>query len=55
MSTTEAVLITIVAFFLAAFVCIPFADTVLLVPVFLIAWFLIGVALAEWSNRRRKK
>lgn len=59
MSYTEAILITVAAFFLAAAVCVPFfgsnTDNPLLVPVFLIAWVLIGVTLAEWSNHRRKK
>lgn len=55
MSTTEAVIITVIAFFLAAFVCIPFTDTALLVPLFLVAWLLIAAGLAELSDRRRRK
>lgn len=55
MSTTEAVIITVIAFLLAAFVCIPFVDTALLVPLFLVAWFLIAAGLAELSNRKKRK
>lgn len=59
MSTAEAILITVVAFFLAAIVCLLFfgnnVDNPLLVPVFLVAWFLIGYVLAETSNRKRKR
>lgn len=55
MSTTEAIIITAIAFLLAGFVCIPFADTAILVPLFLVAWFLIAWGVAELSNRRRKR
>ena len=54
MSTTEAIIITAAAFLLAGFVCIPFADTALFVPLFLVIWFLIAWGLAELYNRRRK-
>lgn len=54
MSTTEAIIITAVAFLLAGVVCIPFADMALLVPLFLVVWFLIAWGLAELSNRRKK-
>lgn len=53
MSTTEAVIITVIAFFLAALICIPFVDTFLLVPLFLVAWLLIAAGLAELSNRKK--
>ena len=55
MSTIEAVALTVVAFFLAGFVCIPFAETALLVPLFLIAWFLTAWGLAELYEHRKKK
>lgn len=59
MSTSEAILITIVAFFLAALICVFLfggnTDSPLLVPIFLVIWFLVGYILAEATNRRRKK
>lgn len=55
MSTIEAVALTVVAFFLAGFICIPFAEAVLLVPLFLVAWFLIAVGLAVLYERKKRK
>lgn len=55
MSIAEAIIITAAAFLLAGLICIPFSDTALLVPLFLVVWFLIAWGLAELSNRKRKR